>query len=58
MPILGSSNSASNKDMMVKYGQTGTQFSAWVENISGKGEIARYKQISWTINPLSHNPDI
>ena len=25
MPILGSSNSAANKDMMSKYGQTGIQ---------------------------------
>ena len=44
MPILGSSSSAANKDMMVKYGQMWIQLSAWVENIVGKGEIARYKQ--------------
>ena len=42
MPILGSSNSEANKDMMAKYGQMGIQLSDCVENIVGKGEIARY----------------
>ena len=42
MPILGSSSSAANKDNDVKkYGQIGIQSSDWVENIVGKGEIAR-----------------
>ena len=36
-PILGSSNSAANKDMVSKI-----QFSNWVENIDGKEEIARF----------------
>ena len=44
MPILGFSNSAANKDMMSKYGQMGIQISDCVENIVGKGEIARYEQ--------------
>ena len=45
MPILGSSNLAANKDMMMaKYGQMGIQLSAWVENIVGKGEIAHNGQ--------------
>ena len=44
MPILGSSNSAKNKDMMSKYLQMGIQFSDWVENIVGKEDIARYEQ--------------
>ena len=47
MPILGSSNSAANEDMMSKKkknGQMGIQLSDWVENIVGKGEIARYEQ--------------
>ena len=43
MPILGSSNSAANNDMMWKYGQIGIQLSDWVENIVGKEEIARYE---------------
>ena len=43
MPILGSSNSAANIDMMSKYWKMGIQFSDWVENIEGK-EIARYEQ--------------
>ena len=46
MPMLGSSNSAANKDMMSKYGQTGIQLSDCIENIVGKGEIARYAAIS------------
>ena len=44
MPILDSSNSAENKDRMSKYGQIGIQLSGSVENIVGKGEIARYEQ--------------
>ena len=44
MPILGFSNSAANKDMMLKYGQMGTQLSDWVENIMGTVEIVGYKQ--------------
>ena len=44
MPILGSSNSAVNKDMMSKYGQMGIQLFDCVENNVGKGEIARYEQ--------------
>ena len=48
MPILGSSNSASNKDMMSKTwtngDKMGIKLSDRVENIVGKGEIARHKQ--------------
>ena len=46
MPILGFSNSSANKDMILwqKYGQMGIQLTSWVENIVGKGEIARYEQ--------------
>ena len=44
MPTLGSSNSAANKDMMSKIWRNGAQLSDRVENIVGKGEIARYKQ--------------
>ena len=44
MPILGSSNSAANKDMMSKYGQVGIQLPDWVENIVAKGEIACNEQ--------------
>ena len=36
MPILGSSDSASNKDMMAEYGQMGIQLSARVEKNCGK----------------------
>ena len=43
-PILGSYNSAVNKDMMSKIWKNGVQLPYWVENILGKGEIARYKQ--------------
>ena len=42
LPVLVSSNSAANKDM--KYGQMGIQLSDGVENIVGKGEIARIEQ--------------
>ena len=44
MPILGSSSSVANKGMMSKIGQMGIELSDSVENIVGKGEIARYKQ--------------
>ena len=44
MPILGSSNSAANKDMMSKILKMGIQFSDSVEIIVGKEEIARYEQ--------------
>ena len=44
MPILGSCNSAANKDTMLEYEQMGIQLSDYVENIMGKGEIARYEQ--------------
>ena len=37
-------HSAANKDMMSKYGQMGIQLSGRVENIEGKGEIARDEQ--------------
>ena len=39
-PILGSSTSATNKDMMSKIWTNGDT----IENIVGKGEIARYEQ--------------
>ena len=44
MPILGSSNSAANKDVMSKYGQVGIQLPDLVENIVAKGEIACNEQ--------------
>ena len=44
MPILGSSNSAANENLMSKIQTNGVQLSDWEENIVGKGEIARYKQ--------------
>ena len=44
MPILGSSNSAANKDMLAKYGQMGIQLTAPVENIVVRGDIARNEQ--------------
>ena len=44
MPILGSSNSAANKNMMSKIWTNTVQLSDWVEIIVGKGEIARYEQ--------------
>ena len=43
MWILGSSESAVNKDMSKKW-TIGIKLSDWVENIVGKGEIARYQQ--------------
>ena len=44
MPILGSSNSTANKDMLSKKGRMWIQLSNGVENIVGKREIARYEQ--------------
>ena len=41
MPILGSSNSAANKNMMLKISKNNVQLPDSVENIVGKGEIAR-----------------
>ena len=41
MPILGSSNSTANKDMMSKIWTNGDTISDYVENIVGKEEIAR-----------------
>ena len=44
MPIVGSSNSAANKDTMSEViWQVGIQFSDWVENIVGREEIASGK---------------
>ena len=43
MPILGSSNSTANKDTMSKI-WTNVDPIIWVENIVGKGEIARNGQ--------------
>ena len=40
MPILGSSTSTTNKDMMSRYGQLSNRG----ENIVGKGKIASYEQ--------------
>ena len=40
MSILGSSNSAANKDMMSKIGKMEIHLSDWVENIVGEAEIA------------------
>ena len=42
MPVLGSSNSAGNKDIMSYIDEWGYNFT--VENIVGKEEIARYEQ--------------
>ena len=42
MPILGSSNAAPNKKMILKIWTNGVQLLDSVENIVGKGEIARY----------------
>ena len=44
MPILGSSNSAANKDIMSKIWTNGDANMWRVENIVGKEEIARYEQ--------------
>ena len=44
MPILGSSNLAANKDLMAKIWTNRIELPASVENIVGKGEIARYEQ--------------
>ena len=43
-PILGSSNSAANENMMSKIWTNEVQLSGSVENIVGKEEIARYEQ--------------
>ena len=51
MPILGSSNSAANKNMMSKIWANGVQLSHSVENIVGKEEIACYEQFLF----FSHN---
>ena len=42
--MLGSSNLMANTDVMSKLWTNGVQLSDLVENIVGKGEIARYKQ--------------
>ena len=39
MPILGSSSSTANKDMMSKYGKMGIQLSDLVENIVGEKKL-------------------
>ena len=44
MPILDSSSSTANKDMMLKMWTNGDKISDRAENIVGKGEIARYEQ--------------
>ena len=44
MPVSCSSNSAANKDIKSKIWMNGIQLSDCVENIVGKGEIARYEQ--------------
>ena len=44
MPILGSFNLAANKNMMSKIWTNVVQLYNAVENIEGKGEIARYEQ--------------
>ena len=44
MPILGSSNSAGNKNMMSKIWTNGSQLSDKVENVVGKEDIAHYEQ--------------
>ena len=44
LPILGSSKSVANKNMMSKIWKNGVQLSDWVENNVEKGEIACYEQ--------------
>ena len=44
LPILCSSNSTANKDMTPKIRTNGDTI-IWLENIVGKGEIARYEQV-------------
>ena len=44
MPFLDSSSSTANKDTMSKMWSNGNKLSDRVENIVGKGEIARYEQ--------------
>ena len=56
MLILGSANSASNKDMMSKIWTNWIQLSDWVENIVGKGEIAcneQFLRFPWCFQKLS-----
>ena len=45
MPILGSSNSVANKNMMSKIWTNGDTIPDSEEKIVGKGEIACYKQV-------------
>ena len=44
MPMLGSSNSAANKDTMSNILTNGDIIFDCIENIVGKEEIARYEQ--------------
>ena len=44
MAIFGFTSSAGNRDMMSKKWINGELLSDWVENIVGKGELARYEQ--------------
>ena len=44
MPILALPIQQQIKIWCQKYGQVGIQLSEWLENIAGKGEIARYEQ--------------
>ena len=44
MPILGSSKSAANKDMMAKVWTNGDTINCLSKNIVEKGEIACYEQ--------------
>ena len=54
MPILGSSMSPANKDMMSeKYWQMGIQFSDWVEKNVGKEEIGSLRAISSFLTMVS-----
>ena len=50
MPILGSSNSAANKNVVSKEWTNGDTVISRVENIVGKGEIARYEQFFFSVN--------
>ena len=43
-PVLHSPNSAANENMTANTKTNGDQLSVLVENIVGKGEIARYEQ--------------
>ena len=44
VPILGSSNSAANKDIMARIWTNGDTITHLSRNIVGKGEIARNEQ--------------